>query len=81
MVEIGGRDTTSYAGCRHWFKREVRLDSLAGTPKLMERTASKSRKRFVRLRPTTATAGGTLPSSQVAARHRGMHLLFDRETA
>ncbi len=31
MVEIGGRDTTSYAGCRHGFKREVRLDSLAGT--------------------------------------------------
>ena len=26
-----------------------------------------------------STAGGTLPSSQVAARHRGMHLLFDRE--
>src|SRR4029077_21175087 len=36
-------------------KREVRLDGLAGTPKRMEPTASRSRKRFVRLRPTTAT--------------------------
>jgi hypothetical protein len=58
MVEIGGRDTTSYAGCRHGFKREVRLDSLAGTSKLIKRTASRSRKRFVRSRPTTAMAGG-----------------------